>query len=190
MKSGTAPWFTDALRRFDEIGDLSDVGRRKMPALMRGSDGRYLALTRRQVEIIRAAALALPALPHRTSQHSREQKTPHDREGKPVRRISATNLAAQLRYRARGQSTQRGSRVRAGELLSGAGGSGFSRGVAPHPRRHRSCTEATNFVVKAYGGELAPLKGHRLLSVDGVPLVVQVMGARCATRSRTMRPSR
>jgi len=58
LKSGTAPWFTDALRRFDEIGDLSDVGRRKMPALMRGSDGRYLALTRRQVEIIRAAALA------------------------------------------------------------------------------------------------------------------------------------
>jgi|SRR6185369_13875752 len=52
LRSGTAPWFPDLLRRHDQIGDLSTVGRRKMPALMRGADGRYMALTRRQVDTV------------------------------------------------------------------------------------------------------------------------------------------
>ena len=56
LRSGTAPWFADVLRRHDEIGDLSDKGRRKMPALMRNADGRGLALTRRQVDIVRRLA--------------------------------------------------------------------------------------------------------------------------------------
>ncbi|MGE5765354.1 MAG: hypothetical protein ACM3ZF_16245 [Mycobacterium leprae] len=53
LRSGAAPWFGDVLRDYDEIGDLSDRGRRKMPAMMRGADGRHLALTRRQVALIR-----------------------------------------------------------------------------------------------------------------------------------------
>jgi hypothetical protein len=56
LRSGTAPWFADVLREYDEIGDLSAKGRRKMPGMMRGADGRYLTLTRRQVSIIRAVA--------------------------------------------------------------------------------------------------------------------------------------
>jgi hypothetical protein len=56
LRSGTAPWFADVLRDHDEIGDLSAKGRRKMPAMMRGADGRYLTLTRRQASIIRAVA--------------------------------------------------------------------------------------------------------------------------------------
>ncbi len=56
LRSGTAPWFADVLRDHDEVGDLSAKGRRKMPAMMRGADGRYLTLTRRQVSIIRAVA--------------------------------------------------------------------------------------------------------------------------------------
>ncbi|WP_424886974.1 hypothetical protein [Streptomyces sp. XH2] len=56
LRSGTAPWFADVLRDFDEVGDLSAKGRRKMPALMRGADGRSLALTRRQVDIVRKVA--------------------------------------------------------------------------------------------------------------------------------------
>jgi hypothetical protein len=54
LLSGAAPWFGDVLRDYDEIGDLTDRGRRKMPAMMRGADGRHLALTRRQVALIRA----------------------------------------------------------------------------------------------------------------------------------------
>jgi hypothetical protein len=56
LRSGTAPWFVDVLRQYDQIGDLSTKGRRKMPALMRGADGRHLTLTRRQVDIIRRVA--------------------------------------------------------------------------------------------------------------------------------------
>lgn len=56
LRSGTAPWFAEVLRDYDEIGDLSDRGRRKMPGMMRGADGRHLALTRRQVSLIRAVA--------------------------------------------------------------------------------------------------------------------------------------
>ncbi len=59
LRSGTPPWFLSVLRRFDEIGDLTDLGRRKMPGMMRNADGRYLCLTRRQREKIRMAAKRL-----------------------------------------------------------------------------------------------------------------------------------
>jgi hypothetical protein len=60
LSSGSAPWFAEVLRRPEEIGDLSDKGRRKMPAMMRGADGRMLTLTRRQInQVIRAATRAL-----------------------------------------------------------------------------------------------------------------------------------
>jgi hypothetical protein len=63
LASGGAPWFAEVLRQPEEVGDLSDKGRRKMPALMRGADGRYLALTRRQIDLITKAA-AFATLPH------------------------------------------------------------------------------------------------------------------------------
>ena len=53
LKSGTPAWFADALRHPEEVGDLSDKGRRKMPAMMRGADARYLTLTRRQIDMVR-----------------------------------------------------------------------------------------------------------------------------------------
>lgn len=59
LRSGAPPWFVSVLRRFDEIGDLTDLGRRKMPGMMRNADGRYLTLTRRQFEKIRLAASRL-----------------------------------------------------------------------------------------------------------------------------------
>jgi hypothetical protein len=62
LRSGTRPWFVDVLRRPEEVGDLTDQGRRKMPAMMRGADGRYMALTRRQIDMIRKAIL-LPITP-------------------------------------------------------------------------------------------------------------------------------
>jgi hypothetical protein len=57
LRSGTGAWFARALRQPEEIGDLSEVGRRKMPALMRGADGRFLTLTRRQIDKIVKNAL-------------------------------------------------------------------------------------------------------------------------------------
>lgn len=60
LRAGAAPWFYEVLRQPEEIGDMSDEGRRKMPALMRGADGRALSLTRRQIDtILKAASRAL-----------------------------------------------------------------------------------------------------------------------------------
>lgn len=56
LESGSLAWFARVLRDYDEVGDLSHEKRRKMPALMRSADGRHLALTRRQVNKVRAAA--------------------------------------------------------------------------------------------------------------------------------------
>jgi hypothetical protein len=53
LKSGTPAWFADVLRQPEEVGDLTDKGRRKMPAMMRGADARYLTLTRRQIDKIK-----------------------------------------------------------------------------------------------------------------------------------------
>ena len=56
LLSGSAPWFAQVLRQPEEVADLSDQGRRKMPPMLRGADGRCLALTRRQLNTIIQAA--------------------------------------------------------------------------------------------------------------------------------------
>lgn len=56
LESGSLAWFARVLRNYDEVGDLSNDTRRKMPALMRSADGRHLALTRRQVNKVHMAA--------------------------------------------------------------------------------------------------------------------------------------
>jgi len=64
LSAGGAAWFSEALRKPEEIGDLSDAARRKMPALMRGADGRGLTLTRRQIDLVaKAAAQAMFGAP-------------------------------------------------------------------------------------------------------------------------------
>jgi hypothetical protein len=58
--AGMAPWFENALRRPNKIGNLSNEERRKMPAMMRGADGRALCFTHRQINtIIQCAASAM-----------------------------------------------------------------------------------------------------------------------------------
>lgn len=81
LSAGAAPWFSDALRHPDEIGDLSNKARRKMPALMRGADGRMLAFTRRQVNtILKAASQAIFQSREATDERSqsRPQGEPDD----------------------------------------------------------------------------------------------------------------
>jgi hypothetical protein len=56
LRSGGAPWFDQVLRRPEEVGDLSDKGRRKMPPMLRGAESRCLALTRRQIDKVEKAA--------------------------------------------------------------------------------------------------------------------------------------
>ncbi|MFZ6654328.1 hypothetical protein [Undibacterium sp. TJN19] len=64
LSAGGAPWFAQVLRQPEEIGDLSATTLRKMPALMRGADGRSLTLTRRHIDmVVKAARNAMFAAP-------------------------------------------------------------------------------------------------------------------------------
>ncbi|MFZ6769672.1 hypothetical protein ACO0LM_21670 [Undibacterium sp. Di26W] len=64
LSAGGAPWFAQVMRQPEEIGDLSAATLRKMPALMRGADGRSLTLTRRHIDmVIKAAKNAMFAAP-------------------------------------------------------------------------------------------------------------------------------
>jgi hypothetical protein len=60
LKGDTAAWFGQVLRDWDQVADLTNAGRRKMPAMMRGSDGYHLALTRRQVDTVRKSSMQAP----------------------------------------------------------------------------------------------------------------------------------
>lgn len=56
--SGDLAGIADIQRAHDAAGNLSNRGRRRMPGMMRGSDGHHLALTRRQVDLLRKAEMA------------------------------------------------------------------------------------------------------------------------------------
>ncbi|AIY44067.1 hypothetical protein LT85_4909 [Collimonas arenae] len=71
LTAGGAPWFAKVLRQPEEIGDLSSEGLRKMPALMRGADGRSLTLTRRHINmVIKAARNAMFGQTHPDGDHN------------------------------------------------------------------------------------------------------------------------
>jgi hypothetical protein len=90
IAAGATPWFESALRRPNMIGDLSDAERRKMPALMRGADGRALCLTHRQINtIIQCAANAM-------------FKEAVARSESPTWPIRKGDLTTQLHYRGKG----------------------------------------------------------------------------------------
>src|SRR5262249_47229777 len=63
LKSGLGPWFLRLLRQPEEAADYTDEGRRKMPALMCGADNNYLALTRLQLDTIRAVSETVASSP-------------------------------------------------------------------------------------------------------------------------------
>jgi hypothetical protein len=93
LQSGAAPWFLRLLRSPDEVADFTDRGRRKMPALMCGADNNYLALTWRQIDTIRKAAVAPPV--------SAPVVKP-DAATATEKVLLPKNLSAQISYEARG----------------------------------------------------------------------------------------
>ncbi|WP_222597088.1 hypothetical protein [Chitinophaga pinensis] len=95
LSTGAAAWFASALRKPDQIGDLSNAERSKMPGMMRGADGRGLTLTHRMINtVIKAASDAM----FQTGQGSPGQPAP-PQPGDP---IAAADLHAQLFYRGAG----------------------------------------------------------------------------------------
>jgi hypothetical protein len=100
LRGGVAPWFPKLLRKPNEVADFTDAGRRKMPALMAGADGGYLALTHRQIHTIQKASEPLdspdgeetieadirrPSLvPRNASARGRAAEVHHVARGNPV----------------------------------------------------------------------------------------------------------
>jgi hypothetical protein len=92
LQAGAAPWFGRLLRKPTEVGDFTDYGRRKMPALMCGADGSYLALTWRQIDTMFSAASPLPPAsetpamltPRNRTARARHAELHHRARGNPV----------------------------------------------------------------------------------------------------------
>jgi hypothetical protein len=170
LRAGTAPWFVDVLRRPEEIGDLSDAGRRKMPAMMRGADARYLTLTRRQIDMIAQVATAAPfavasaAITPRNLTARRVQLAYRGEGNPPVSHpISAiSNCFPGLEFDFRNIWR----RIFVGIVL----------------------TEHNNFVVAVDDHQYDDLKGRRLLAIEGKPLMTQATGPIIPGRGQQVLP--
>ena len=162
LNSGTMAWFSTVLRRYAEVGDLSDDGRRKMPGMMRGADGSHLALTRRQASTIDAAAVAI---------------APEAPAGNPnPGTLTPTNLSAIL-YHAQGNPPV----AHPSSAISNAfpGLEMDFRNVWRRVFVGIVLHEADNFVVGVDANAPAKLRaliGQRLISVNGVSVIGVLQG--------------
>jgi hypothetical protein len=177
LRAGAAPWFLRLLRSPDEVADFTDRGRRKMPALMCGADNNYLALTWRQIDTIRKAAVtaAVAAPVAKPIAASATEKV-----------LLPKNLSAQISYEARGNPIS--SRPVTSVANCCPGLEVDFRAVWRRLFRGIELREHDNLVVKvdedcdavvecAESSQLKPsdLAKHRLLRVvlpDGEPLVM------------------
>jgi hypothetical protein len=163
LRGGVAPWFGDVLRRPDEVADFTNRGRRKMPAMMCGADGNYLALTWRQINtIVKASRLALgagtgepkaqPLTPRNRSAHVHYVAAGNPIASRPVTSVSNCTPGLEVDFRAVWR------RVFAGVELR----------------------EWDNLVVRmdASAGPrgLPDISGHRLLRVEGRQMMTQAIG--------------
>jgi hypothetical protein len=169
LRGGAAPWFADLLRKPEEAGDLTDRARRKMPALMCGADGFYLALTRRQLDTIRKAAAAAPFV---------ERERP---AAGPEPPLKPCNLTAQLFYEAAGNPVNSRPEMAIGNPTPGLE---FDfRAVWRRLFEGIVLSEHDNYVLDA-DPEHADLKDRRLLWADGRPLVYPIKGPSPADRDK------
>jgi hypothetical protein len=158
LRAGTAPWFPDLLRQPENIGDLSDAERRKMPALMRGADGRYMTLTRRQIDTItKVAAAGVYANP-----------------GAAAQPANLTAVSAQLGYRGQGNPPVAHPMSAISNCFPGLE---FDfRNIWRRLFKGIVLTEHNNYVVEVEDSRLARLLHCRLLAVDGKSVVTQASG--------------
>jgi hypothetical protein len=173
--SGAAPWFLRLLRLPDQVGDLTDAGRRKMPALMSGADSYYLALTHRQIDTITKAAAEPSSAPMPRNQ-------------------TAKQLSEQLRHRAAGNPITSRPEMAIANCCPGL--EVDFRAVWRRLFEGIELSEYDNYVVKTEGetqdvdGNVIDLKGHRLLCVDGKAVIVTLTGPTPSGPTATVRSDR
>jgi hypothetical protein len=172
LRSGATPWFLRLVRRPEDTADFTDEGRRKMPALMCGADSNYLALTRRQIDTIRAASDAPPFSPDLKFGASEPAPT----EGSPP--LTPRNRTAQLNYVAAGNPIS--SRPVNAIANCCPGLEMDFRAVWRRIFEGLVMREYDSLVIDVDPQQDDPgklkLKGHRLLRVDGVKVMARAIG--------------
>ena len=160
LRGGAAAWFVRLLRNPESAGDFTDDGRRRMPALMCGADGNYLALTHRQIATIERAATNAPKLGPGGAAPAPPLLTPR-------------NLTAQLHH------------VPAGNPFSSSPAAAIAnccpglevdfRAVWRRILQGITLREYDNLVL---GCEVAgqDLVGHRLLAINDEPTMAHIVG--------------
>lgn len=172
LRGGAAPWFADVLRRPDEVADFTNRGRRKMPAMMCGADGNYLALTWRQIDtIVRASRLALGAgIETKNSTPAIESLRPGP--------LTPRNRSAQIHYIAAGNPVA--SRPLTAISNCTPGLEVDFRAVWRRVFAGIELREWDNLVIRMDPGATADvlpdLSGHRLLRVNGKHMMTQAIG--------------
>ncbi len=166
LSGGAPPWFLSLLRQPEEVGDLTDHGRRKMPALMSGPDARYLALTRRQIDTFFKVAQG-------SSFRDGSAKNMEPAPG----RLTPRNLTAQLHYEAAGNPVNSRPMSAIGNCCPGLE---FDfRAVWRRLFIGITLSEHNNLVI-ATDAEHRHLLHHRLLRVDDRVLVTLAKGPSAA----------
>jgi hypothetical protein len=160
--TGASPWFENVLRRPDKIGDLSNEERRKMPALMRGADGRALCFTHRQINtIIKSAAGAM-------FRKASEKIDPD--ENTPMR---VADISSQLHYRGKGNPFSILPRTAISNCFPGLE---FDfRNLWRKAFKGITLIENNNLVLEGEG-HFKDLQYHRLVGIDGEPTMVITKG--------------
>ncbi len=150
--AGMTPWFENALRRPDKIGDLSNPERRKMPAMMRGADGRALCFTYRQInKIIQCATSAMF--------ESADKKL----NAKAPTHILVSDVMSQLHYRGQGNPFAILPRTAISNCFPGL--EMDFRNLWRRSFEGLTLLENNNYVLEGEG-ELGKFKHHRLVGLS------------------------
>jgi len=159
LAAGFGSWFADSLRRPEDIGDLSDAGRRKMPALMRNADGRALCLTRRMIDtVVEAARLGIFGT---------------NDSYQPGPSLTVSDRVGQLHHRGMGNPFSVLPRSAISNCFPGLE---FDfRNLWRRALEGLVMLECNNLVIDACD-EHIDLVGRRLLSIDGNPTMVETKG--------------
>lgn len=165
LGTGAAPWFSEVFRLPNEIGDLSNRMRRKMPAMMRGADGRALTLTHRQINTVIKAATAAMFQNTIGEIHAEQPMS----GGLP----KVGDLVAQLHYQAKGNPFSVLPRTAISNCFPGL--ELDFRNLWRRAFKGLVLLENNNFVI---GAEIpfTHLVGHRLVAVNNKPTMVSTVG--------------
>jgi hypothetical protein len=161
LRGGAAPWFPPLLRQPDQVADFTDHGRRKMPALMCGADGNYLALTHRQIATITKAASQPLDMP--VGSHIDVEADPTATAGGLRPRNQSARRHAELHHVADGNPVSTRPVTSVGNCTPGL--EVDFRAVWRRVFKGLEMREWDNLVVNVTDPALAHLKGCRLLRV-------------------------